>query len=268
MKVCWNLTNLCNENCLYCFRELFERQLPLSDNLVILRKLRSAGVNGITYAGGEPFIYRELKDLLIHAHSLGVKNNIITNGTLLNEDNLDDYLPYVEKITFSIDSPSPYVNLDIGRGKDHYEHIKRLIPIIHKRYPNIVLEINSVVTKTMKDEVDYMFEAMGREMSFKGVTIWKISRFCPLRGYAKERDRLFGLTEAQFAKIKQKYDGGKANFEISVRDFDEIYDNRIVSPQGSLKICQNNEEITLVERLLTTPTTEIAKKLSLGVKNV
>lgn len=268
MKVCWNLTNLCNEDCLYCFRELFERPLPLSDNLVILRKLRTVGVEGITYAGGEPFIYKELKDLLSNAYRLGVRNNIITNGTLLNEDNLDDYLPYVEKITFSIDSPSPYVNRDIGRGKDHYEHIKRLIPIIHERYPNIILEINSVVTRTMKDEVDYMFEAIGREKSFRGVTKWKISRFCPLRGYAKERDRLFGLTNEQFNEIKQKYDGGKANFEISVRDFGEIYDNKIVSPQGSLRICRNNEEITLVDSLLTTSTTEIQKKLSMGVKYV
>lgn len=268
MKVCWNLTNLCNEDCLYCFRDLFERPLLLSDNLVVLRKLARAGVNGITYAGGEPFLYCELKDLLIYAKNLGIKNNIITNGTLLNEGNLDDYLPYVEKITFSIDSPSPYVNSSIGRGKDHYEHIKNLIPLIHERYPNIILEINSVVTKTMKDEVDYMFEAIGRERQFRSVTKWKISRFCPLRGFAKERDRLFGLTNEQFNEIKQKYDGGQANFAISVRDFDEIYSNYIVSPKGSLKISENNEEITLIDSILTTSTTEIQKKLLIGGKHV
>lgn len=268
MKVCWNLTNLCNEDCRYCFRELYERPLPLRDNLVVLRKLGSAGVEGITYAGGEPFIYHELKDLLIYAQSLGIKNFIITNGKLLNEGNLDDYLPYVEKITFSIDSPSPYVNSDIGRGKDHYEHIKKLIPIIHEKYPNIILEINSVVTRTMKDEVDYMFEAIGREKNFRSVTKWKITRFCPLRGYAKERERLFGLNDEQFAEIKQKYDGGQANFAISVRDFDEIYDNFIVSPRGSLKISRNHEDITLIENFLTTPTTEIQKKLLMGGKYV
>lgn len=268
MKVCWNLTNLCNEDCLYCFRELHERPLSLSDNLTILRKLKYAGVESITYAGGEPFIYKELKDLLIYAKELEIKNNLITNGALLNEDNLDDYLPYVEKITFSIDSPSEHVNGKIGRGKDHYEHIKGLIPIIHERYPHILLEINSVVTKTMTDEVDYMFEAMGREISFKGISKWKISRFCPLRGYAKERDKLFGLTDEQFAEIKRRYDGGKADFEISVRDFDEIYSNNIISPKGSLKRTANNEEITLVESLIETSTMEIKKQLILGGKNV
>lgn len=266
MKVCWNLTNLCNENCLYCFRDLYERALSLSDNLAIVRKLKNAGVTSITYAGGEPLIYKELKDLLMYAKSLGIKNNLITNGSLLNEGNLDDYLPYVEKITFSIDSPSEYVNDKIGRGKKHYEHIKNLIPIIHRKYPNLILEINSVVTQPTYSEIDYMFEALGREISFKGVRKWKISRFCPLRGYAKERDKIFGLNDQQFLEVKRKYDGGKAEFEISVRDFGEIYSNNIVSPKGSLKRSENHVENTIVESILTTSATDIRKKLIMGGK--
>lgn len=266
MKVCWNLTNLCNENCLYCFRDLYERALSLSDNLAVVRKLKNVGVTSITYAGGEPLIYKDLKDLLLYAQSLGIENNLITNGMLLREDNLDDYLPYVEKITFSIDSPSEYVNGKIGRGKEHYEHIKNLIPIIHERYPNLILEINSVATQPTLNEIDYMFEALGREISFRGVSKWKISRFCPLRGYAKERDKIFGLNDQQFLEIKRRYDGGKAEFEISVRDFGEIYSNNIISPKGSLKRSENHVENTLVESILTTPATDIRKKLIIGGK--
>ncbi len=265
MKICWNLTNLCNEDCLYCFRELNERPMSLSDNLAIIRKLKNAGVTSITYAGGEPFLYKDLKDLLAYAHELGIENRLITNGTLLNEDNLDDYLPYVEKITFSIDSPNEYVNAKIGRGKEHYLHIKKLIPIIYEKYPQVVLEINSVVTQPTYAEVDYMFEAMGREISFKGVTKWKISRFCPLRGYAKERDKIFGLNDRQFLELKRKYDGGKAEFEISVRDFDDIYSNNIISPRGSIKRAKNHEEYVIVDDILTASSTEIQKKLTMGV---
>lgn len=261
MKVCWNLTNLCNEDCLYCFRDLYERPISLSDNLAIVRKLKNAGVTSITYAGGEPFLYKELKDLLSYAHLQGIENRLITNGVLLNEDNLDDYLPYVEKITFSIDSPNAYVNDKIGRGKHHYEHIKHLVPIIHAKYPNVILEINSVVTKPTFDEVDYMFEAMGREISFKGVKKWKISRFCPLRGYAKARDNIFGLSDEQFLEVRRKYDGGKAEFEISVRDFGDIYSNNIISPNGSLKIAEEHEEHTIVENVLDVSAKELKKKI-------
>lgn len=262
MKVCWNLTNLCNEDCLYCFRDLYERPISLSDNLAIIRKLKNAGVTSITYAGGEPFLYKNLKDLLSYAWKVGIDNRLITNGTLLREDNLDDYLPFVSRITFSIDSPNSYVNDKIGRGKDHYKHIKHLVPIIHERYPNVLLEINSVVTKPTIDEVDYMFEAMGREISFKGVDKWKISRFCPLRGYAKERDKIFGLSDQQFLEIKRKYDGGQAEFEISVRDFGEIYSNDIISPHGSLKKAKEHEEETIVENVLEASSKELKKILS------
>lgn len=262
MKVCWNLTNLCNEDCLYCFRDLYERPISLSNNLAIIRKLKYTDVTSITYAGGEPFLYKDLKDLLSYAQAIGIENCLITNGTLLNEDNLDDYLPYVSKITFSIDSPNSYVNDKIGRGKEHYEHIKHLIPIIHAKYPNVILEINSVATKPTYDEVDYMFEAMGREISFKGVSKWKISRFCPLRGYAKERDKIFGLSDHQFMEIRRKYDGGQAEFEISVRDFNEIYSNNIISPRGSLKRAEGHEEYTVVEDILAISSKQLKKKIS------
>ena len=34
-KVCWNLTNRCNEECSFCFRELFETPRSFEDNLII-----------------------------------------------------------------------------------------------------------------------------------------------------------------------------------------------------------------------------------------
>ncbi len=52
MKGCWNLTNLCNEECCFCFRELQERARDIEDNIVILNKLKNIGFTEITYAGG------------------------------------------------------------------------------------------------------------------------------------------------------------------------------------------------------------------------
>ena len=78
MKGCWNLTNLCNEECYFCFRELQERARAVEDNIVILNKLKNIGFTEITYAGGEPLIYSGLRVLLKYARSLGIKNNLIT----------------------------------------------------------------------------------------------------------------------------------------------------------------------------------------------
>lgn len=89
MKGCWNLTNLCNEECYFCFRELQERARAVEDNIVILNKLKNIGFTEITYAGGEPLIYSGLRVLLKYARSLGIKNNLITNGKNLTLENID-----------------------------------------------------------------------------------------------------------------------------------------------------------------------------------
>ena len=264
MKVCWNLTNLCNENCFYCFRELQEKQKTLEDNIAIINKLKNLGVTRITYAGGEPLIYNGIEQLLAYSHELGIENALITNGKKLTIDNLDTYLKYVDKITFSIDSPSPYVNRATGRGIDHYKHIKELLPYIKEKYPNIILEINTVATKENLNELDYMFEAIGSEIALYGLKKWKISRFCPLRGYAKERQGILNITEQEFLDIEKKYDGAIAPFEISVRNTDSIDENLIISPAGSLKKSNNNEELVIIDDIIKTSQVSIRKTLSLG----
>ena len=261
MKVCWNLTNLCNEECIYCFRELLEKARPLADNITIIDKLFSVGVTRITYAGGEPLLYPGLISLMKYSKSLGIRNNLITNDKNLTKDNLKEYLQYVDKLTFSIDSPSEYVNEDSGRGKEHYQHIKELLPYIKEEFPNIRLEINTVATNTNLKEVDFMFEAIGSELSFYGIKKWKISRFCPLRGYAKQRKNLLNVPDQVFDAIKSKYDGIQGVFEVSVRDFDAIDDNLVISPRGSLKQSVNGEEEVVVEDIIHTSTHVLAKKL-------
>lgn len=259
MKLCWNVTNLCNENCIYCFRDLIERAVSLKNNLIILKKLQAIGTETITFAGGEPLLYPEIDILMNECQDLGITVNLITNGSVLNESNLDKYLSCVTKLTFSIDSPNSYVNELSGRGSNHYEHIKSLLPHIKERYPDIILEVNTVVTSESAEEVDFMFEALGSEISFYGLKKWKISRFCPLRGYAKMRESLLSVSDEAFARVKRKYVGKKSVFEIQVRDLDAIEENVILSPAGGLKKAVNSEEVTIVSDLVSTPTEKIIK---------
>lgn len=261
MKVCWNLTNICNEDCVFCFRDLVEAAISLEDNMNILNKLSLLNVSSITFAGGEPLLYKGITELLSYSKVLGIKNNLITNGSLLTKDNLREYLSNVDKLTFSIDSPSEYVNELNGRGKEHYKHIKELLPYIKREFPNLVLEINTVATNMDLQEVDFMFEAIGSELSFYGIKKWKISRFCPLRGYAKARRNLFDIPDNVFEAIKDKYDGREAIFSVSVRDFDSIEDNIVISPQGSFKKAINGEEEVLVEDIVTSDVQTLKKAL-------
>lgn len=261
MKLCWNLTTLCNENCVYCFRELQESPLDLETNIEILRKLKQIDTTSITFAGGEPLLYPGIDILMQECKNLGITANLITNGSLLNKDNLDRFLSSVTKLTFSIDSPNRFVNVTSGRGTHHYEHIKKLLPYIKEKYPNIILEVNTVVTFDNTDEMDFMFEALGSEISFYGLKKWKISRFCPLRGYAKERKNLLSVPDQVFESIKEEYSNKSSFFEIQVRDLDAIEENIIISPSGNIKMTSNLEEHTVVPNLDKREVEEIKRLL-------
>ena len=254
-KVCWNLTNVCNEECVFCFRELLESPRNLDDNLVIMDKLKELGVNKITFAGGEPLRYPDLVDLLVRAKELGITVSLITNGALLNESNID-ILRFVDKLTFSIDSSVAYQNREIGRGEKHYEHIKEIMPMIRYYYPNLAIEINSVAFKYNYRQLDFLYDDILSDFGQYNLNKWKISRFCPLRGRAKEREYMYSLTDEEFDRIKHTYEGNNGYFDVSVRDTDQINANIIVSPKGSLKVARDNKEYTIIEDLYSYDLTE------------
>lgn len=261
MKVCWNVTNLCNEDCIYCFRELNEPALSIEENLKILYKLKNAGVDTITFAGGEPLVYHDLITLLRESKKLGIKNNLITNGSLLNENNIGKYLQYIDKITFSLDSPSDYVNEVSGRGVEHYKHIRKILQYINFFHSNTVIEINSVVTKENLNEVDFMFQKVADELIFYGIKKWKVSRFLPLRGHAKLREDLLEVSDDAFEEIKNKYSNGSSLFDISVRDYDSYDKDFQVSPGGGLKISDHKEEKILISDINKVENDVLVKKL-------
>ena len=253
-SVCWNLTSACNMSCQYCFRELSESAQSLEVNMGILDNLIAMGVKRITFSGGEPFMYPYLLDLINKAHEAGIKCYVVTNGSLLNEENVRALLEHIDKITFSCDSPREIVNETIGRsttdGKDSYRHIRNIIPLIRYYYPDILIDINTVVTYDPYHEyreLDYMIDAIRNDLLKNDINKWKIIRFYPLSGKASSNKDRFSLDNDEFLEIKKEYESMNGYLKIDVRDIKDIDDNLIVSPCGYLKQSLNGEETILVD---------------------
>ena len=83
-KICWNITEKCNRKCKHCFRFIDVKELSFEDNIKILMKLNEMETKMITWTGGEATLYPNIELLIKKAHELGINNNLITNGTLLN----------------------------------------------------------------------------------------------------------------------------------------------------------------------------------------
>ena len=153
-EVCWLITTRCNQKCAYChgFRNIPE--LSYEENEEVLSKLIRAGVNYITFSGGEALLYPNILDLLKIARQNGVKSKLITNGSLIaNNEKVREIVDYLDTITLSLDTTRDEINEQMGRGRNHFTEIKKVLDILKNK--DIRIKINTVVTKL---NIDYKEE--------------------------------------------------------------------------------------------------------------
>lgn len=121
VHVDFNLTNGCNLSCSHCHSSSgtkLKKELSLKKILMIIDELHSLGVLSIAFAGGEPFIRRDIIDILSYACSLsGWSVSVITNGLFFDYSNmlekLVSFAPDI-KINISLDG-STHQNFSILR---------------------------------------------------------------------------------------------------------------------------------------------------------
>ena len=92
MNIVFELTQACNQCCQFCYNYWRDGSTPLPPPdprgvRKTLRKLLSqAGVDTISFSGGEPMLLGNIHDLALNARFKGCRVHILTNGTLLTED--------------------------------------------------------------------------------------------------------------------------------------------------------------------------------------
>ena len=87
--VSFHVIKPCNMGCKFCYATYntfnVKNQLSYIDACIIVAKLAEAGVQKITFAGGEPMLYKHLDAVIEFAKSIGVTTSIITNGSMITE---------------------------------------------------------------------------------------------------------------------------------------------------------------------------------------
>ncbi|MCK5398130.1 MAG: viperin family antiviral radical SAM protein [Thermoplasmata archaeon] len=197
----WHITKACNFNCIYCFAgfKSIQETLPKKVALQIPRQLKELGVEKLNIAGGEPLLYPYLMEILEEAKHCGLVVTLISNGALLNEDNLEAFHDYVDWIGISIDSCNEYVQHRLGRGA--YNQISNSIQKakLIKEY-DFKLKINTVVTKlNMHEDMRPLIKSVDPER-------WKVFQVMERKG---ENDHCIApllITKEEFVIYTQKND--------------------------------------------------------------
>lgn len=96
------LSEYCNLTCQMCRRP---SEALFMDKEVCKRTLneaRAIGLETVSFSGGEPFVHPAIEEILAHAFSLGIKVQLVTNGTLIKREKLD-FLSQLDCMTVSVD---------------------------------------------------------------------------------------------------------------------------------------------------------------------
>ena len=149
-----NFTFRCNLRCKMCSMEKQEKFLKSRNRQIeidsetfrkVIREAREIGAKSVLFIGGEPFLRKDLFDLVSYAHSLGLGTVIVTNGVLLNEETIRKcFASGVEWLSISIDAATTATFSKIrGEGVlgaiiENINLLNRLKKEEKKEFPKIV----------------------------------------------------------------------------------------------------------------------------------
>jgi len=132
------LTNRCNLDCIYCFKDKRKKEPELNE---IIRKISKARKK-IILKGGEPLVRKDILDILKYAKSRKLKIGLETNGILLN----NKILKYADELYFVFDT----INFEDWKRitkKDRKSYNKSIKGILLAKKANKKVYIDSLLTK-------------------------------------------------------------------------------------------------------------------------
>lgn len=95
--VVYEVTDACNQKCRFCYNHWKGAECPTTPNApdfrlarrTLKRLLRQASIDSLSLSGGEPTLMPRLHDIALRARFSGANVNLLTNGTMLTEDDVE-----------------------------------------------------------------------------------------------------------------------------------------------------------------------------------
>jgi radical S-adenosyl methionine domain-containing protein 2 len=184
-RICWTITNKCNQKCLRCYNFDIEELLPLEQYKQIINMLYGKGFRFINWSGGESLMHPYIADLLSYAKQIKFYNNVVTNGRLLNHGMLEKLKENMDHVSISIDSLNPQTNITLNKYTIHEkpgEYEEMVLSRIAGMgvYEKIRTSVNTVIFPENRTElID-----IGKKIISLGIDHWHIQEFTPSRGRA------------------------------------------------------------------------------------
>lgn len=159
-----NVVEHCNLSCRYCYatarKETNQRRLGLADyKRIIDETLQIIPHFSISFTGGEPLLSKQTLPVAQYAKSKNLDTFLLTNGTLINGDNVKQLMPFFDHIKISIDGSTAVIH-DYYRGAGNYEKSIKAIELLLENNADVTVAM--VVTRHNANDVAAMNKKWGK----------------------------------------------------------------------------------------------------------
>ncbi len=162
-----SMSSACNLRCKYCYaaERIESRHAPLTldeykqviDGLCDLSSHLS-----VTITGGEPLLNPLWQPISAYGKAKGCTVLLLTNGTLINEKNVQFIKDTFELVTLSIDGPTRETHR-LTRG-DNYDPVMRAVDLLERH--GIDYTLSMTVTRLNIDQVEAMARRFGGRLNY------------------------------------------------------------------------------------------------------
>jgi radical S-adenosyl methionine domain-containing protein 2 len=255
--VSFHIVKPCNMKCKFCYATFDDMhvgpQMSLTNAERIVLKLKKAGVQKITFAGGEPMLYKHIKAIIQYAKAIGFTTSIITNGSLLTQEWLAEMMPYLDWIGISIDSLNGLTNAAIGRTAYREVKYRSLIALIKDM--GFRLKINTVVN------AHNWHEDMAGFIGWAKPDRWKVFQTLKVEGQNDEQFDKIAATDEEFKNFIMRHEG----LDCMVPEDNELMTGSylLIDPLG--RMFENSAgKHTYSDSLIESTTTECLEQINLN----
>lgn len=159
------LTDGCNLRCPHCLMkaaEVGEDELSTTEVCNLLDAFKSNGGRIVTFSGGEIAIRPDLSEIIDHCRSLGIKAELLTNGTLWDEPLVGRVAAGLGRVQISIDGFSEESNAPI-RGKGSFAKSLRAVDLFLRAGVKVEVAVTPMLTDSLESGASH-FVSWAKEL--------------------------------------------------------------------------------------------------------
>jgi SynChlorMet cassette radical SAM/SPASM protein ScmE len=207
-----DITNQCNLRCRYCYHFSgagdVDQDLPKEEWFRFFEELNRCAVMTVTLAGGEPFLRKDLKDLIESIVANRMRFNILSNGTLITDD-MAEFLFSTGRcngVQVSIDGSKPEPH-DAFRGNGNFDRAIEGIRCLKKH--RVPVQVRVTIHRQNVSDLEAIAELLLEEIGLQDFS----TNAASYMGLCRQNVDQVGLSVEDrtlametLLKLNQKYD--------------------------------------------------------------